>query len=62
MSAAARQDRFRKRIKEQGMVDIRVEIPVITRDRVKEVARARKSTMKAEIQKAIEDLSRTSML
>jgi molybdenum cofactor biosynthesis enzyme MoaA len=54
MSAAIRQQKRRKRVKEAGLVDIRVEIPTNTRDKVREMARNNKRTMKAEISAAID--------
>lgn len=62
MGAAQRQRSFRKRVREQGMVDVRLDIPATTRDKVKAVAKARNSTMKAEIKKAIEELARAITL
>jgi hypothetical protein len=53
MSAAQRQKAFRKRTQDRGMVDIRLEIPVATRDKVKAIAKLKKSTMKQLIQQQI---------
>ena len=54
MKADARQREHRKRIKKNGMVDIRLEIPSTMRDEVRNRARTNNRTMKAEIAAAIE--------
>lgn len=61
MGAAARQQRYRKRVKDNGMADIRVEIPLATRDKIKALARSRNQTMKDEIRQALETLSNTQV-
>lgn len=54
MTAASRQENYRKRVKQQGMVDVRLELPELTRDKMKALAASKKRTMKAEIREAIE--------
>jgi predicted DNA-binding protein len=54
MSTTTRQSNYRKRIKQQGMVDVRLELPEILRDKVRAIAVSRNRTMKAEIREAIE--------
>ena len=62
MGAAQRQKAFRKKAKEQGMVDIRFEIPITVRDKIKTVALARNKTMKTVMQEALESLARTTQV
>jgi hypothetical protein len=62
MSASSRQKSYRKRKRDEGMVDIRFEVPTSTRDKIRAVATARNSTMKKELQKIAEELARTSVL
>lgn len=54
MSDASRQKARRQRLKEAGMVDIRVDVPITTRDRLRKVAQANGTTMKDVIRQQLE--------
>ncbi len=54
MTDAERQRRFRDNRKQEGLVDIRVEVPVEVRDKLKAIAQARQSTMKKQIRVLLE--------
>ena len=55
MSHAQRQQAFRQRQKNKGLVDIRTEIPSKLRDRLREEAKANGRTIKQEIELALEN-------
>jgi hypothetical protein len=55
MNGAARQSSYRKRVRQQGMVDIRLEIPEVMRDKVRAKASNNRRSMKAEIREAIDN-------
>jgi hypothetical protein len=55
MSSSDRQKNFRQRRKQEGLVDIRTEIPTSLRDKLKQFADAKDSNMKTEIQIAIKN-------
>jgi hypothetical protein len=56
MGAAQRMKDFRERIREQGMVDIRVEVSRATRERIKEVAKTNNVSMKDVIRQRLEQI------
>lgn len=62
MSDAERQKRFRQRKRKDGMVDIRLDIPISLRDKLKGVAEARGTTMKEVIRTQLEQITISQFL
>lgn len=62
MGAVERQKDFRRRLREKGMVDIRLDIPKETREKIKDIAFAKKKTMKQVIQEQLEELVRVTTI
>ena len=54
MSSAERVRKFRKRQKQEGMVDLRLDVPSSLRDKLKEQARSNRRTMKEEALEALQ--------
>lgn len=57
MSDAVRQRRYRERRRNKGMVDIRCDIPITLRDKLKTVAEARGLTLKEVIRQQLEQIT-----
>ena len=54
MSAAQRQQRVRQRLKEEGLVDIRVDAPKELREKLKQKAKSNGRSMKEEVVSILE--------